>query len=116
MNNTIENDENAFEDDGKWLDDLQQQVSRWQLANFPDCEEWELALGVCEEAGELAQCVLKIHRQMRKSEFDEDRLKDAVGDIVIFLMGVCDSRGWLLSETIKDTAKKVMARDWRSQK
>src|SRR5882757_7645845 len=95
------------------LDRLQYDVLQWQARNFPDCAEWELALGVCEEAGELAQCVLKLHRRMRKEEFDEAKLKDAVGDIVVFLIGVCGARGWRLSEVVSSTADEVLRRSWR---
>lgn len=100
---------------GDWsaLDALQEKILAWQKDNFPDTQEWELALGVCEEAGELAQCVLKLHRGMRQHEFDEARLKDAVGDVTIFLIGLCGSRGWLLSDVLKSTSEKVLARDWK---
>jgi NTP pyrophosphatase (non-canonical NTP hydrolase) len=94
------------------LDEIQQLVIRWQADNFPGCEEWELALGVCEEAGELAQCILKLHRRMRQEEFDEARLKDAVGDVVVYLMGICGARGWKLSEVVEETARRVTARRW----
>lgn len=94
------------------LDKIQRTVIQWQRENFPQCQEWELALGVCEEAGELAQCILKLHRGMRGDEFDEAHLKDAVGDVVIFLMGICEGRNWKLSEVIEETARRVILRNW----
>lgn len=95
------------------LDELQDKVMAWQGTNFPGCSEWELALGVSEEAGELAQCILKMHRGMRNEEFDEARLQDAVGDTIIYLIGICGGRNWQLSEVLRSTAQRVLAREWR---
>lgn len=96
------------------VESLQRQVLRWQSQNFPECQEWELALGVCEESGELAQCILKLHRGIRGDEFNEDRLKDAVGDILVYLMGICGARNWSLAEVLETTAERVLSRDWRA--
>jgi NTP pyrophosphatase (non-canonical NTP hydrolase) len=96
------------------LDSLQHQVLCWQSKNFPDCEEWELALGVCEESGELAQCVLKLYRGIRADEFNEDRLKDTIGDIVIYLMGICGARNWTLAEILRETSERVLSRNWKA--
>jgi NTP pyrophosphatase (non-canonical NTP hydrolase) len=95
------------------LDNLQTQVLLWEKENFPDSHEWEFALGTCEEAGELAQCVLKLHRKMRESEFNEARLQDAIGDIVIYLFGICGKRNWKLSEILEVTSEKVLSRKWK---
>ena len=111
-NNIVEEELNTHPE---WigLDALQERVMAWQRANFPDCEEWELALGVSEEAGELAQCILKMHRGMRSEEFDEARLQDAVGDTIIYLMGICSTHNWRMSEVLRITASRVLARKWR---
>src|SRR5688572_19374526 len=95
------------------LNDLQEAVARWQSENFPDCCDWELALGVCEEAGELADCVLKAHRGIRGNEYTEERMRDAVGDIIVYLFGLCDKRGWLLTDVVSETAGRVLSRKWR---
>jgi NTP pyrophosphatase (non-canonical NTP hydrolase) len=71
---------------------------------------------VIEEAGELAQCFLKLHRGIRKEEFNEERFQDAIGDITLYLMGICGNRNWRLSEILSSTAEKVLARNWRSEK
>ncbi len=95
------------------LEILQNEIQAWQVTNFPECKEWELALGVCEEAGELAQCVLKLHRGMRADEFDEERLKDAVGDIIVYLLGICYTRDWRMSDVLRSTSEKVLKRKWQ---
>ena len=94
------------------LDGLQKEVNAWQRKNFPDCQAWELALGVSEEAGEIADYVLKSHRNIRSDDFPEERLKDAVGDIVVYLFGVCDQHGWLLSQVLTGTVREVLTRTW----
>jgi NTP pyrophosphatase (non-canonical NTP hydrolase) len=94
------------------LDELQRRVLKWQNLNFPDCAEWELALGVAEEAGEVADYVLKSHRHIRAQEFPEERLKDAVGDLIIYLFGICEAHDWLLSEIANGTVDKVLTRNW----
>jgi NTP pyrophosphatase (non-canonical NTP hydrolase) len=96
------------------LETLQDAIQTWQDRNFPDCKDWELALGVCEEAGELAQCVLKLHRRMRAGEFDEARLADAIGDVVVYLIGLCGSKGWRLSSVLRSTAERVLRRNWET--
>lgn len=95
------------------LDALQKRVVEWQSENFPGCQEWELALGVCEEGGELARSILKLHRKMRKLNADESSLRDAIGDIVIFLFGICASRGWRMSVILQSTGEQVLKRKWK---
>lgn len=95
------------------LNELQKRVMVWQQENFPECSEWELALGVSEEAGELAQCILKMYRGMRTEEFDAARLQDAIGDTIIYLIGICGARNWQLSEVLTATAERVLGRNWR---
>jgi NTP pyrophosphatase (non-canonical NTP hydrolase) len=98
----------------KEIDALQRRFELWQLENFPSCTEWELALGVTEEVGEIADCVLKSHRGIRSNEYPEDRLRDAIGDTVIYLFGLCSLRGWKLSDVLFETADLVLRRSWRS--
>lgn len=38
--------------------------------------------------------------------------KDAVGDIVIYMMDICNRRGWEFQDIIEDTCASVFARDW----
>jgi cytidylate kinase len=90
----------------------QYRVTEWQERNFPASSDLELALGVCEEAGELAATVLKLHRGIRPAEYSDERLRDAIGDVVVFLLGLCSSRGWELQEVISETADRVLQRDW----
>ena len=51
---------------------LQVELFRWQTKNFSGCTDWQMALGMIEEAGELDE-----------AESEELRY-DAVGDVVVF--------------------------------
>lgn len=102
-------------DNERWhaLDELQQRITDWQHHNFPNCSDWELALGVAEESGEIADCVLKAHRKLRADEYGEDRLQDAIGDTLIYLIGLCSLRGWKMSQILCGTADLVLKRAWK---
>lgn len=97
---------------GVQLSELQAKVKEWQGANFGEVQVWELVLGACEEVGELAHCVLKRHRSMDRQEDLEARMRDAIGDIVVFLMGVCEEEKWDIGEIIKETVGTVVERKW----
>ena len=99
--------------DHKSLIELQRAVVSWQEQMFPKCQEWELALGVCEEAGELCQCLLKMHRGINPDKFNDAQMRDSIGDVVIYLMGLCAARGWQLDEVIGETVDVVLGRNWQ---
>lgn len=44
----------------------------------------------------------------------EEKGKDAVGDIIIFLADYATARGWDLQEIIEQTWAKVKQRDWQA--
>jgi NTP pyrophosphatase (non-canonical NTP hydrolase) len=96
----------------KELHDLQGRIAQWQSQYFPAAEEWELVLGVCEEAGELAQCVLKMKRGIHPERYNAERVKDSIGDVIVFLIGICIQRGWNIAEVLSDTVKEVLERQF----
>jgi|LGVF01.2.fsa_nt_gb NTP pyrophosphatase (non-canonical NTP hydrolase) len=96
------------------IDTIQTLHKRWTEKNFPDQVADDCFKGVVEEVGELAHADLKKKQGIRgtSAEFDAEA-RDAVGDIMIYLMGYCTQRGWLLSEVLQDTWEKVVSkRDW----
>lgn len=92
---------------------LQQEHFRWQKKNFDNVVVEDMILGVVEELGELAHSILKEKQKVRMHEDHEEKAKDAVGDIFIFLTGVCNRKGWDLQTIIEDVWKEVSSRDWR---
>lgn len=64
-------------------------------------------LGVIEEVGELAKAYIAANQGAGVSE-----VRDAVGDICIYLMDFCNRNGWSLADVIAETWAGVAQRDW----
>lgn len=105
-------------DDLSDLSRLQAELAAWQGRNFGAAPTELLALGVCEESGELAHAVLK-HAQKIRGMQDEAAYKaavaDAAGDISIYLMNLLTGLRLDFGTIIEETAKRVMKRDWKAR-
>jgi NTP pyrophosphatase (non-canonical NTP hydrolase) len=78
------------------LDKLQKDSQEWREKSFPPEHRTAplQALGVCEEAGELAHAILKMEQGIRgDTAAHMAEAIDAVGDIVIYLCGLCTTLG-----------------------
>ena len=91
---------------------LQQQQKKWMDKNFPDAKKYQCLLGVVEEVGELSHAHLKMEQGIRDVSVDD--VKDAIGDIVIFLCGYCNTNGYDLWSCVADAWDEVSKRDWRA--
>lgn len=69
------------------LQNIQAEVAAWSQKNFGDQPAWRPLLGIGEELGELNHAYLKREQGIRQDEDHDAAMRDAVGDIVIFL---CD--------------------------
>jgi NTP pyrophosphatase (non-canonical NTP hydrolase) len=100
------------------LDSLQKDIAEWRLRNFgPPKDVGDRMLGVMEEVGELAHILLKRKQGIRMAiELSEEQLldlaKDAIGDTLVYIMGVPDILGLRLSECLKFAWDEVKDRDW----
>ncbi len=102
------------------INELQGNLKRWQEQNFEDSTtgpEW-MALGACEELGELAHILVKSKQKIRQhqSGLDEGALNevaDSVADITIYLMQLCSHLGISFGDELFKTANHVMQRDWK---
>lgn len=104
------------------LDELQTMMGKWRLQNFPNTSESqnnECVMGVSEEAGELIRSHLKSLQSIRgfstmgEGKVKRDyRMKDAMADGIIYMMGVCDANEWRLQDVLETTCQSVMERDW----
>lgn len=95
------------------LDDKQEEMHGWRVANFPYANAGQQLLGVVEEVGELSHHHLKELQNIRGSdEYHQAQAQDAVGDILIYLMGYCSYRGWSMGECMHNAWAEVQKRDW----
>ena len=118
------------------LSQLQAEVQRWALRNFPTTTSVQPLLGVGEEVGELAEPIsddprlgglivllgrmhhafLKREQGIRTNEDHNADIKDAVGDIVIYLAHFCALEGISLDDCVNRAWDEVKKRDWRHEK
>lgn len=99
--------------------ELQELAEEWRSNSFPPEHTTPplQALGVCEEAGELAHAVLKGVQGIRGTEAEHRMAAaDAVGDIVLYLTGVCTAMGLDMQTCIEDAWDQVKQRDWSKNK
>ena len=92
---------------------LQAEQVPWVKHNFGDRPSWMPLLGAVEELGELAHAHLKQAQGIRVSENHDEKARDAVADIVIYLADYCSSRGFDLETLVMETWDKVKLRDWK---
>lgn len=98
------------------LDTLQAEARGWRMENFPPEHRTAPlhALGVCEEAGELAHAILKREQNIRGTQGEHTiKAADAMGDIIIYMVGLCDNLGLDLSTCVRKAWDEVKARDWK---
>lgn len=94
---------------------MQQEVSEWSTRNFGDQSWTNPYMGMVEELGELSHALLKQQQGIRgTSEEHEEAAKDAVGDLMIFMLDFCGKRGWDAEQILADTWATVRLREWSS--
>jgi NTP pyrophosphatase (non-canonical NTP hydrolase) len=97
------------------LRELQESTHRWRKANFAPgtITPKHQLLGVVEEVGELSHSILKMEQEIRGSKaYHMGQAADSVGDIVIFLAGVCSTLDLDLEECVEKTWDEVSKRNW----
>jgi len=97
------------------LSRIQLEQRAWVLHNFGEREAWQPLLGVQEEVGELAHAFLKRHQGIRGTHEEHTAdIRDAVADIIIFLMDFASAEGIDVREVLDETWQKVRQRDWKA--
>lgn len=95
---------------------LQEEQKEFQDRNFPNTKNYQCLLGVVEEVGELSHAHLKNEQGIRTNENHLEKIKDAVGDIVIYLAGYCNSNNLDFAECVQVAWSEVKHRDWLKNK
>ena len=93
------------------LDIIQEQHRIWTDHNFPNAPSDDSLIGAFEEMGELAHAHLKRKQGIRGNNHEAEA-RDAIGDIIIYLLHYCTSNGWKMSDIIQETWDEVSKRDW----
>ena len=95
------------------FEQLQFEQGVWQEQNFPNSTEHQCFYGVVEEIGELSHALLKMDQGIRGTKQEHTaEAKDAVGDIVIYLAGLCNKRGINLQSAVETAWREVKQRNW----
>ena len=94
---------------------LQFGVASWTEKNFGLCRgSNDPLLGIVEETGELCHAILKRKQGIRGTKEEHDAaIRDAIGDIVIFLMDFCNEEQIILDDCISEAWSQVVKRDWK---
>jgi NTP pyrophosphatase (non-canonical NTP hydrolase) len=95
---------------------IQTEVYIWSLNNFGDQPSINPLLGIVEEVGELAHSVLKKRQAIRVNEDHDNNIKDALGDIYIYMCDFAARENIDLEQAIKETWDKVKERNWNKNK
>lgn len=115
------------------LEIIQQEHKLWCDKNFGETPSSRFLMGAVEEAGELSEFTdhiqaltyflgklahgqLKHEQKIRVNENHLENIKDAVSDIIIFLIGFCNTHNININEELIKTWTKVRARDWTQNK
>lgn len=112
---------------------IQKEMRGWQKHNFPNRGVHIPLLGMGEEIGELAhvsednsQHIVELCRTLgklyhahikkeqgiRKNEDHDKNKKDAIADIMIYLIDYSNDHGYILYEILADVWAQVSSRDW----
>lgn len=105
------------------LRELQEKHCDWSDENFGDVTGHfdrgvlHCALGAAEEIGELCHGVLKAEQGIRGSVDDHrDGVRDAIGDIVLYLIDLCGKLGLDFEAVLQDVSEEVHGRNWNENK
>jgi NTP pyrophosphatase (non-canonical NTP hydrolase) len=96
------------------LSEIQTDQILWSEWNFGKHPAWHPLLGIQEEVGELAHAFLKRTQGIRKNQDHDAAIRDAVGDIVIYLMDFCSCEGIDLQEAVEEAWDTVRKRNWKA--
>lgn len=90
-------------------DEYQRQAMRTALlGQTPGDRLFEAVLGLCGEAGEIADIVKKTAYQEHK--MDKDALLEEAGDVCWYLALLCDAMRWSLSDVMQANVDKLRQR------
>lgn len=98
---------------------IQTEHAIWVVHNFPSSTVDTAFKGMVEELGELSHALLKEEQGIR--EFSSQYKgpaplsdgEDAIADLFIFMLDLCNKKGWDMNRIIARGWREVQKRDWR---
>lgn len=95
------------------LDTFQKEHLAWRVHNFWGSPDYHPILGVAEEFGEFCHAILKMEQNIRGTKEEHvAKAKDSIGDMLVYMVDICNRNGWQLQEILETTWKEVKSRDW----
>lgn len=101
----------------------QEEVLEWSTRNFGEVPNTQIPvrissfLGMVEEMGEMAHAILKMSEGIRGSTaVHEAKMKDAIGDIIVFLLDFCGRNGLDAQNILHVVWERVKRRDFNADK
>lgn len=96
------------------ISEVNEELKPWVEHNFPDSPAWMPLLGAGEEIGELYHSFLKRAQGIRLEENHDAKIRDAIGDIVIYLLHFCMLEGIDFEGEVAGAWNNVVKkRNWR---
>ena len=93
--------------------ELSQALQDLKQGTLPDSQEEQDFMKIVEKLGDLSHALLKLKQGIRGTPDElEDKARDAVGDILIYLMNFCSEKEWDMAAILQETWKEVSERDW----
>ena len=95
--------------------EMQVEHLAWEQHNFPSTMGQYNGpfKGIVEEVGELSHSLLKQEQGIRGTYEEHEKLaKDALGDMLVFMLSFCHAKGWDLQSIFEGTWNEVKKRDW----
>jgi NTP pyrophosphatase (non-canonical NTP hydrolase) len=97
-----------------WFDDMQENVGRWAIHNFPEASKLNSVASVSEEAGELLRAIRKQEQGIRGTYAEwEAELRKEHGDVLIALFQSAYACDIDLLEVFQERWAEVRQRDFR---
>ena len=92
------------------LTQIQYELFAWQKENYPSSDVWTDIAGIAEEFGELArvQIDIMVGREPEKFDSNEEAMKDAIGDVLIYLSQLASKHGISVAEAMTEATGEIM--------
>lgn len=72
-----------------------------------DVDEIRIVLGICGESGEIAE---KYKKSLRGDSISNEAIKKEIGDVLYYIMKLCNVNEWNLEDILQDNINKLAKR------